>query len=159
VKGTTVPSRSNFLAGSIVAAIAPVVASAEPGIDRSPATPAPAAFPPLRFETAAFEAALATTAAHRHLFTAVKLENAVVLTAIRSTLDAYAEIGVPLRDVQPVAALYHGISIALAFDDAAWNEFFIPAGKNAIAAKKRDRRRFRHRLRSKGGRQPRAPAS
>jgi hypothetical protein len=35
-------------------------------------------------------------------------------------------MGVSLKDVKPVAVLYHGYAIALGFDDLVWNQFFLP---------------------------------
>jgi hypothetical protein len=45
---------------------------------------------------------------------------------MRNTLNAYTDIGIPLRDVVPVTVFYHGASVLLAFDDAMWNEYFVP---------------------------------
>jgi hypothetical protein len=81
---------------------------------------------PLNFEIAAFDLALATTALHKHLFTSVKIDGGEVFGAMRGTLDAYAGMGVSLKDVKPVAVLYHGFAIALGFDDLVWNELFLP---------------------------------
>lgn len=81
---------------------------------------------PLNFEIAAFDLALATAALHKHLFTSVKIDGGEVFGAMRGTLDAYAGMGVSLKDVKPVAVLYHGYAIALGFDDLVWNQFFLP---------------------------------
>jgi hypothetical protein len=124
-------TRKSFLASSAaLAALVPAAAPANPSPSPSPtakASPEPTmAMAPLHFDLAAFDAALATTAAHRHLFTSVKIDGGEVLGAMRGTLKAYAEMGTPTKDVHPVAVLYHGAAIALAFDDTAWNEFFLP---------------------------------
>jgi intracellular sulfur oxidation DsrE/DsrF family protein len=42
-------------------------------------------------------------------------------------LDAYASLNVPASDVATAVVLYHGASIALAFDDAIWKALFGPA--------------------------------
>jgi hypothetical protein len=123
-------TRKSFLAsGAALAALAPAVAAASPSPAPSPqakASPEPS-IPPLAFGLAAFDAALATTATHRHLFASTKIDGGEVFGAMRGTLKAYADIGVAVSDVRPVAVLYHGASIALAFDDSMWNEYFLPA--------------------------------
>jgi hypothetical protein len=113
-------TRKTFLASSAaLAAFAPAaVAAAKP-------SPAPM-MAPLSFEIAAFDLALATAALHKHLFTSVKIDGGEVFGAMRGTLDAYAGMGVSLKDVKPAAVLYHGFAIALGFDDLVWNEFFLP---------------------------------
>lgn len=117
-------TRKTFLASSAaLAAFAPsAVAAAPPSPSPSP-SPAPA-MAPLNFEIAAFDLALATAALHKHLFTSVKIDGGEVFGAMRGTLDAYAGMGVSLKDVKPVAVLYHGYAIALGFDDLVWNQSF-----------------------------------
>jgi hypothetical protein len=130
-------TRKNFLAsGAALAALAPVAATASPAAAPKPspsASPAAAGddIPELKFSLAAFDAALATPSIHKHLFTTVKIDSGEVFGAMRGTLDAYAGMGVALSAVRPVAVLYHGIAIALGFDDLVWNEYFLPfsAGK------------------------------
>ena len=56
----------------------------------------------------------------------MKIDGGEVFGAMRGTLDAYAGMGVSLKDVKPVAVLYHGYAIALGFDDLVWNQFFLP---------------------------------
>jgi hypothetical protein len=117
-------TRSEFLAGAVLSAAAPMTASPAPA---SSATPEPEpSFPPLHFDVSAFDAALETTAAHRHLFAATKVEGGLVLGQIRGVADAYASFGVTAMDVRPAAVFYHGESVTLGFDDAIWNEYFIP---------------------------------
>ncbi len=82
--------------------------------------------PPLNFDMAAFDAALNTGAQHRHMFASVLIEGGLVLGQMRGVLDAYEEIGISAKAVHPVAVLYHGGSVLLAFDDAMWNDYFIP---------------------------------
>ena len=121
-------TRLDFLGAATLAALAPVAADAAASPSPAPAA-SPAAQPtigPLPFDLAAFDAALETSAPHKHLFAATKLESGLVLGQMRGTLKAYAEIGTPLTDVRPAAVFYHGGSIMLAFDDAAWNAYFIP---------------------------------
>jgi len=134
-------TRKSFLAsGAALAALAPpaAMASPSPAASASPpggaipqaapsATPSPEpSFPPLKFQLSAFEAALKTAAPHRHMFAATHIAGGQVFGAMRGVLDAYADIGVPAKDVHPVAVLYHGGSVYLGFDDAMWNEYFIP---------------------------------
>jgi hypothetical protein len=122
-------TRKNFLASSAaLAAFAPSAVAAAPP-SPSPSAPPPSPGPsmaPLNFEIAAFDLALATAALHKHLFTSVKIDGGEVFGAMRGTLDAYAGMGVSLKDVKPVAVLYHGYAIALGFDDLVWNQFFLP---------------------------------
>jgi hypothetical protein len=119
-----VQTRSDFLAAGTLAVLTPSLASAATPPSSRP-SPEPA-IAPLPFDLPAFDRQLDVVAPHRHLFASTKLDGGVVLAAMRNTLNAYADIGVSLRDVVPVAALYHGESVLLAFDDAAWNEYFIP---------------------------------
>jgi hypothetical protein len=123
-------TRKNFLASSAaLAALAPAtVAAAAPAPSPSPlATPASnPAMAPLKFDLGAFDLSLATTATHKHLFTSVKIDGGEVFGAMRGTLDAYAGMGISLKDVKPAAVLYHGFAIALGFDDVVWNEYFLP---------------------------------
>ncbi len=94
------------------------------------ATPAPAKtprVPPLNFSVASFDTLLGRPAAHRHLFASTKIDDGTVLDAMHNTVRAYTEVGIDAGQVFPVAVLYHGVSIALAFDDAAWNQWLIPA--------------------------------
>lgn len=127
-------TRSEFIANGTLAVLAPAVAAKGDGASPPPRassspTPSPSpapSLPPLHFDVAAFDATLNVSAAHRHLFASTKLEGGVVLGAMRNTLNAYRDIGVPWTDVRPVAVLYHGMSVTLGFDDTIWNEYFIP---------------------------------
>jgi intracellular sulfur oxidation DsrE/DsrF family protein len=114
-------NRSDFLGLGSLAMLATVGAVASPG-------PSPSAepIPPLRFDLAEFDALLKTDARHRHLFASTKIDGGEVLVAIRNTLNAYGDVGIAAHDVRPVAVLYHGVSVLLGFDDAMWNEYFLP---------------------------------
>jgi len=119
-------TRKDFLAVASLAALAPQIASASPS--QPPAAPLHEVLPKLKFDVAAFHATLSKEAAHRHLFSAVPLDSGTIFAAIRNTLDAYRDfLGVGYEQILPVAVLYHGVSIALGFNDAAWNELFLPA--------------------------------
>jgi hypothetical protein len=117
-------TRLDFIAaGALSALTAAATPSPKP-------TPEPS-LPPLHFDLAAFDAALNTAATHRHLFASTKIDGGEVFSAIRNTLNAYADIGIAWHDVFPVAAFYHGGSVVLAFDDAMWNTYFIPLQQQA----------------------------
>jgi intracellular sulfur oxidation DsrE/DsrF family protein len=75
---------------------------------------------------AQFDAASQSSAPHKHLFSATKLASGFLLQAMRNTLDAYGEFGISASNVFCVAVLYHGVAIAIAFDDAMWNRYVVP---------------------------------
>jgi|SRR5579862_875105 len=113
-------TRLDFLTTSAGAATVLAASGAAP-------KPTPdAAIPAFKFDTAAFDAALETTATHRHLFASTKMDGGDVLGAMRGVFDAYATLGTAASDMRPVAVLYHGASICLGFDDTIWNQYFIP---------------------------------
>jgi intracellular sulfur oxidation DsrE/DsrF family protein len=118
-------TRKDFLAAGAVAALLPVAANA--------AAPAPSASPAAHektdfvFDLAAFDAATSRPAQHRNAFASTKIDDGTVLRAVENTLDAYESVKVPLSSVLPAVVLYHGSSIAMAFDDAIWKEYLIPS--------------------------------
>lgn len=119
-------TRKDFLAVASLAALAPQIAAAAP--TAQPAADPREVLPKLKFDVAAFDATLTKAAAHRHLFSAAPLDGGTIFAAIRNTLDAYRDfLDVGYEQILPVAVLYHGVSIALGFNDAAWNELFLPA--------------------------------
>jgi hypothetical protein len=113
-------TRKDFLAAGAIAAAIPGVALA----DSAPA-PHPVSTK-LDFDIEAFTQLLDSSQSHKLLFAAVEINGGEVLGAMRNTLNAYRDIGVTWNDVLPVAVLYHGLSICLAFDDMIWNENVIP---------------------------------
>ena len=117
-------TRRDFLAAGTAVALVPVAAGA--------ATPSPQ--PALNFELAAFSALLERDVPHKHLFASVKADRGEVFSAMRNTLKAYPESGTPMSQVHPVAVLYHGASIALAFNDDIWDRYFIPLAKDKAQA-------------------------
>jgi hypothetical protein len=124
-----VQTRSDFLATGTLAMLTPAV-----GVSPPPSSPKPSpepSLPPLHFDLGAFDATLNVAASHRLLFASTKLDGGIVLDAMRNTLNAYRDVGISLGDVRPVAVLYHGLSFALGFDDAMWNEYFIPVFSKA----------------------------
>lgn len=121
-------TRSEFLGSGVAAAAIPQLAAASSPEKKVVASPSPSpqpSFPPLQFDLSAFDSALTVPAPHKHLFTAAKLNGGLILDAARSTLNAYHDIGVSLKEVQPAVVFYH-FSSFLGFNDAIWNEFFIP---------------------------------
>jgi hypothetical protein len=113
-------TRKDFLVAGTLAAAIPGTALAD-----SPAAVHPKT-PKLDFDLEAFNALLDGAQAHKNLFTAVQIEGGEVLLAMRNTLGGYRDVGVEWSDVLPVAVLYHGFSIFLAFDDLVWNRYVIP---------------------------------
>ena len=120
-------TRSDFIASGTVALLAPAAGKTPAPLASPSPSPSPEpSLPPLHFDVPAFNAILDVAAPHRHLFGATKLDGGLVFGQMRGTLNAYRDIGVSLRDVRPVAVLYHGLSVTLGFDDTVWNEYFIP---------------------------------
>jgi len=120
-------TRRDFLVAGAVAAVVPAVASA--------ATPKPGvSAAALAFDVVGFNALLDKEAQHKHLFASVRADYGEVLSAMRSTLNAYSEIGIPASQVRPVAVFYHGASIALGFNDAMWNRYFLPLARSKSTA-------------------------
>jgi hypothetical protein len=113
-------TRKDFLVAGTLAAAIPGSALAD-----APAVVHPKA-PKLDFDLEAFNVLLDGAQAHKNLFAAVQIEGGEVLSAMRNTLNAYRDIGVEWSEVLPVAVLYHGFSILLAFDDLIWNRYIIP---------------------------------
>ncbi len=113
-------TRKDFLVAGTLAAAIPGQALAD-----APATAHPKT-PKLDFDLEAFNALLDGAQAHKNLFTAVQIEGGEVLLAMRNTLGGYRDVGVDWSEVLPVAVLYHGFSILLAFDDFVWNRYVIP---------------------------------
>lgn len=112
-------TRKDFLvAGALTAAM--------PGIALADAPAQNSVSGKLNFDVEGFTQLLDSSQSHKLLFAACEINGGEVLGAIRNTLNAYRDIGVTWSDVLPVAVLYHGLSICLAFDDAIWNEYVIP---------------------------------
>ena len=113
-------TRKDFLVAGTLAATIPGTALADAAAALHPKAPK------LDFDLEAFNALLDGAQAHKNLFTAVQIEGGEVLLAMRNTLGGYRDVGVDWSDVLPVAVLYHGFSIFLAFDDLVWNRYVIP---------------------------------
>jgi hypothetical protein len=115
-------TRKAFLIAGAIAAAATQTAAA----DAAPSPRAKGA--KLDFDLDAFNALLDGSQSHKHLFASVEINGGEVFGAMRNTLNAYRDIGTTLSDVYPVAVLYHGVSILLAFDDTIWDRYVIPLG-------------------------------
>ncbi|NNN00183.1 MAG: hypothetical protein HKL91_10335 [Candidatus Eremiobacteraeota bacterium] len=119
-------TRKGFIAvGTALAALASFF-EAPVGAAADPLLPSPGGISPMQFDLAAFEAMLGTPATHRHLFASKLVEDGDVFDAVGNTMSAYRLLGTPFATIFPVAVLYH-VAIALAFNDAIWNEIFIPS--------------------------------
>jgi hypothetical protein len=115
-------TRKDFLAAGTFVAALPGIALADTPAQRS-------ASGKLDFDLEAFTQLLDGSQSHKLLFAACELNGGEVLGALRNTLNAYRDVGVSWSDVLPVAVLYHGLSICLAFDDTIWNEYVIPLSR------------------------------
>ncbi|HUA10011.1 MAG TPA: hypothetical protein VMA98_12165 [Candidatus Acidoferrales bacterium] len=108
-------TRKDFLvAGTLAAAAIPATALADAPAQK------------LDFDLAAFTKLLNGPQAHKHLFASIEINGGEVFSAMRNTLNAYKDIGIAWSEVFPVAVLYHGVSILMAFDDTIWNRYVIP---------------------------------
>lgn len=114
--------RSDFLAAGTAAILGSSLAAP---VDAATPAPAPTASATFRFDLAAFDSMLEATT-RRHAFGSTKIAGGLVLDQMRSLLIGYGAVGVPIAKLQPLAVLYHGAAITLAFDDAMWNGYFIP---------------------------------
>jgi hypothetical protein len=126
-----VTSRKDFLVAGTLAAAFPAAADAATPAPSAAGSPAPAPttqpWPKFVFDTKAFDGVLNGPQTHKHLFTTVQLENGTVFEMVDNTLTGYTQIGVQLGDVLPAVVLYHGVAIAMGFDDHAWDTYFIPS--------------------------------
>ncbi len=122
-------TRKNFIAvGAALAALTPLVEAplGAAAASAPAALPAPGGRSQLTFDLPAFEAMLGTAAEHRHLFASKLVSDGDIFDAIGNTMAAYRLVGVDFSTIFPIAVLYH-VGIALAFDDATWNEILIPS--------------------------------
>ncbi len=122
-------SRKTFIASGAIAALTPVAALAQ-GTGPGPSPTVKPSLPKLDFDRSAFESIFAPAATHRHLFTSVSINRGEVFGAMRNTLHAYRDVGTSFDDVLLAAVLYHGMSVALGFDDAVWNEHILPLARS-----------------------------
>lgn len=122
-------TRKGFIVATAALAATPQIASAASPSPRP--APSQAPIPKLNFDLAAFDALLDREIAHKHLFADRKIDGGSGLDAVRSTLNAYRDIGVAVADVATAMVLYHGPSISIAMDDYVWDTYLIP-GQPAI---------------------------
>jgi len=112
-------TRKDFIAaGTLAAALATTAAPASSAQGASS--------PKLDFDLASFVAQLGGPQPHKHLFAAIEINGGEIFGAMRNTLNAYRDIGVPWSQVLPVAVLYHSYAVLLGLDDAFWNQYVIP---------------------------------
>jgi intracellular sulfur oxidation DsrE/DsrF family protein len=127
-------TRKDFLAASSLFALAPAAAGAATP-SPSPSPRASAKRPPLTFtfDRSRFDEILAKPAKHKQCFAATSIEDGGVMFAMNNSIDAYENF---LKEgagaMQAVAVLYHGPSIFMAMNDAAWNEILTPFFKNNV---------------------------
>ena len=122
-------TRKHFIAvGSALAALTPLFETPPSAAASSAGTelPAPGGPSQLTFDLAAFEKMLGSAAEHRHLFASKLVSDGDVFDAIANTMAAYQLLGTDFSTIFPIAVLYH-VGIAIAFDDAIWNEILIPS--------------------------------
>lgn len=125
-------TRKGFLAVSSLLALAPQAArAATPRPATHGAAPKPQDLT-FTFDRERFDAILARPAKHKQCFGATKVDGGSVMEGMNNTIAAYREyMDEAPASVQTVAVLYHGAAIALAFDDAVWNEILFPSLKAA----------------------------
>lgn len=116
-------TRKEFLLVSSLLAAAPAAAqAASPQPRRTPASPS------FDFDQARFSEILNKPAQHKQCFGAVKIDFGNVINGMNNTMNAYeAYLGEAPGSVQTVAVLYHGSAVALALDDAVWNDLLFPS--------------------------------
>ncbi|HUY10669.1 MAG TPA: hypothetical protein VMV73_00250 [Candidatus Dormibacteraeota bacterium] len=120
-------TRKRFLTTSAaLAALAPLFDAPQLQAAASSPQKTDDSIPPLQFDLRAFDAILKQPAEHRHLFASKWIDGGDVFYAMRTTLNAYRDIGITVSSVHPVAVLYH-MGVILAFDDAVWNELVLPS--------------------------------
>lgn len=104
----------------LAAGASAVVASAFPA--------AAAAVAPAAFDAARFASILALPARHRQCFASAKLANAIVLEKMVASMYAYeVDLAEGAGSLHAVAVLYNGVSIAIAMNDALWNDVIVPS--------------------------------
>lgn len=123
-------TRKEFLITSSVFALAPAIA------DAASPSPKPAKTHDLRFDfdQARFNQMLAKPAKHKQCFGATKIDDGNVMNGMANTMNAYEQyLGEAPGSVHTAAVLYHGAAIALAMNDAVWNDLLLPSLKAAPA--------------------------
>jgi intracellular sulfur oxidation DsrE/DsrF family protein len=116
-------TRRDFIAASSLLAVAPAAVAASPVPTPSPGADSDELS--YAFDRVRFDAILNTPARHKQCFGATKLEGGDVLDGMHNSNEAYANY-YPHEPYQAVAVLYHGSSVALAMNDAVWNDILTP---------------------------------
>ena len=117
-------TRKDFLiASSVVASVtSAVLAGSGEVVAQS------SGIPDFQFDQGRYNQLISRAAKHRNMFAAESINGGTVLLAINNTLHAYnTNLNTPDSEVLPVAVLYHGAAIALAFNDAAWTQLLLPS--------------------------------
>lgn len=122
-------TRKEFLLTTSLAAAAAPALGAMPSVAVAAAgAPSGEAPPPFVFDRAAFEAITLRPVKHRHSFAAIEIGDGLIFEAMTNVLDAYeTSLGEKPPSVTSAAVLYHGLAITMGFNDAVWNDLFIPA--------------------------------
>jgi intracellular sulfur oxidation DsrE/DsrF family protein len=83
--------------------------------------------PDLQFEPSRFKAIISRSATHRHLFAAGSIDRGFILSEIYNTLYTYDHwLSTPDSHIFAAAVLYHGMAVAMALEDGAWNDLLLP---------------------------------
>jgi intracellular sulfur oxidation DsrE/DsrF family protein len=83
--------------------------------------------PDLHFGLSQFKTAISRPASHRHVFAAGSISRGFIFSEIFNTFFTYEHwLGTTDSRILAVAVLYHGMAVALALEDAAWNELIWP---------------------------------
>lgn len=110
-------TRKDFLATSLLTASLGGDAIAQAG-----AAPIP------QFDDAHFQRILAHPARHKHMFAAGSINGGAIVTAMFNTYYVYEKVlRTRASDVFMAGVLYHGLAVALALNDRAWNDVMSPA--------------------------------
>lgn len=137
-------SRKLFLSGLAVSALVPAAATAASPVPAATASPKPqnAAAErgfPFTFDRARFDTATRGKAPYKHVVAATKINQGRVFDVVSTIYDSYiTDVGTNAADVLVGAVLYHGTPVALALDDAAWNDVVYPAIVHIDEAEIRD---------------------
>lgn len=110
-------TRKDFLATSLLAASLTGDAIAQAGGAAS-----------AQFDDAHFRRIIARSARHKHMFAAGSISGGAIVTAMFNTYYVYERVvRTPASDVFMAGVLYHGLAVALALNDHAWNDVISPA--------------------------------
>lgn len=81
-----------------------------------------------QFDYARFKRSIARAAKHKHLFAAGSIRGGEIVTSMYNTYYVYERVlRTPDSDVLMAGVFYHGLAVAMALNDNAWNQFVSPA--------------------------------